>query len=720
MTSEKSLTQSREYDENIINTVREPLIVLNQDLRVLSVSRSFYGVFKVKPEETVGQLIYDLGNKQWDIPKLRELLETILPQKTSFDDYEVEHDFATIGRRVMLLNARQIEQTWGKERIILLAIEDITERRRLEDLLEESEKRYRCIFETATDGIVLLEKREGHIVHANPAAVKMLGYSEAEYIGKMLKDIGVPIDMDDFPTIMESLKKSGILNYEDVPIKSKSGQDVHADIYMVNRAKLAQCNIRDVSERKLADKIFKEEKKFIENALNTLKDLFFVFDLEGKFLRWNQRISAVTGYTDREISLMKVTDFFRNDEKERVSKAILEGIKKGSASLNATLVAKDERQIPYEFSAAILNDVQNKPIGLSGIGRDITERKQIEEALINSERKWRNVLINTPQIGISLNPDAKIVFANAHFQKITGWKREEIIGQDWFDMFIPENIREEIRAIFKRNMHDKDTSGFSTYENDIVIKNGELRHIAWSNVLTKDAHGQISDITCLGVDLTESKQAEDVLKKSETRLRSIFQASPLGIGLISKDRKMQWHNETAARMLGYSSEEIDGKNARVLFASDEEFERVGEAINTLGPGKKTSEIETQWVRKEGSTFDCHISYALLDPESKNSVTLAMIEDITEQKKAEEEKRKLETQLNQAQKMEAIGVLAGGVAHDFNNILTAIIGNAELALMDLDKDTSLYGSIDEIRKAGHRAATLTRQLLAFSRKELIRP
>jgi len=111
---------------------------------------------------------------------------------------------------------------------------------------------------------------------------------------------------------------------------------------------------------------------------------------------------------------------------------------------------------------------------------------------------------------------------------------------------------------------------------------------------------------------------------------------------------------------------------------------------------------------------------LLDPESKNSVTLAMIEDITEQKKAEEEKRKLETQLNQAQKMEAIGVLAGGVAHDFNNILTAIIGNAELALMDLDKDTSLYGSIDEIRKAGHRAATLTRQLLAFSRKELIRP
>jgi two-component system, cell cycle sensor histidine kinase PleC len=131
-------TGSPEYSESIINTVREPLIALDQDLRVVSVSRSFYEVFKVKPEETVGQLIYDLGNKQWDIPKLRELLETILPQTTTFDNYEVEHDFATIGRRIMLLNARQIQRISGTERIILLAIEDITERREIETGLKKA------------------------------------------------------------------------------------------------------------------------------------------------------------------------------------------------------------------------------------------------------------------------------------------------------------------------------------------------------------------------------------------------------------------------------------------------------------------------------------------------------------------------------------------------------------------------------------------------------
>jgi PAS domain S-box-containing protein len=136
----KTVTRSPEYSESIINTVREPLIALDQDLRVVSVSRSFYEVFKVKPEETVGQLIYDLGNKQWNIPKLRELLETILPQQTTFDNYEVEHDFATIGRRIMLLNARQIQRASGKERIILLAIEDITERREIENGLEKTRK----------------------------------------------------------------------------------------------------------------------------------------------------------------------------------------------------------------------------------------------------------------------------------------------------------------------------------------------------------------------------------------------------------------------------------------------------------------------------------------------------------------------------------------------------------------------------------------------------
>ncbi|MHB1346724.1 MAG: PAS domain-containing sensor histidine kinase [Candidatus Humimicrobiaceae bacterium] len=143
----RTVKNSLEYSESIINTIREPLIILDQDLRVVSASRSFFEFFKVNPKETLGQLIYDLGNKQWDIPKLRELLENILPQQAAFDNYEVEHDFTTIGRHIMLLNARQIQRGLGKERIILLAIEDITERREIEYGLEKAHEELKDLAE---------------------------------------------------------------------------------------------------------------------------------------------------------------------------------------------------------------------------------------------------------------------------------------------------------------------------------------------------------------------------------------------------------------------------------------------------------------------------------------------------------------------------------------------------------------------------------------------
>ncbi len=135
--SREELELSKEYAEMIVNTIRESLLVLDLELRVKSASRSFYDTFKVRREETEGKPIYELGNGQWDIPQLRELLEEILPKSESFDDFEVEHDFEEIGRRVMLLNARRLDH----RDMILLAIEDVTEREALKALNDTLEKR---------------------------------------------------------------------------------------------------------------------------------------------------------------------------------------------------------------------------------------------------------------------------------------------------------------------------------------------------------------------------------------------------------------------------------------------------------------------------------------------------------------------------------------------------------------------------------------------------
>ncbi|MFZ0447963.1 MAG: response regulator, partial [Desulfatiglandaceae bacterium] len=244
--------------------------------------------------------------------------------------YEVEHDFATIGRRVMLLNARQIEQTWGKERIILLAIEDITERSRLEDLLAESEYRYRHIFETASDGIVLFEQTGGHIIQANKAVEKMLGYSEADCVGNKLPDIGIPLGMnDDFTTIMRDLDKTGILNYENIQVKTKTGQYIHTDLYLVDRANFIQCNIRDVSERKRLETQLRQAQKM--EAIGTLAG--------GVAHDFNNILTTIIGYAD--LMLMNIdTDKPLTEEIKEIKKA-----GERAAALTRQLLAFSRKQI---------------------------------------------------------------------------------------------------------------------------------------------------------------------------------------------------------------------------------------------------------------------------------------------------------------------------------------------------------------------------------------
>src|SRR6186997_3234237 len=120
------------YAQNIVDTVREPLLILDSSLRVHSANRAFYQTFHVSPDETEGRLIYELGNGQWDIPDLRTLLEDIVPKSSVFDDFELEHTFPAIGRRVMLLNARKLQAGHHGE-LLVLAMEDVTERRRVEE-----------------------------------------------------------------------------------------------------------------------------------------------------------------------------------------------------------------------------------------------------------------------------------------------------------------------------------------------------------------------------------------------------------------------------------------------------------------------------------------------------------------------------------------------------------------------------------------------------------
>jgi len=311
----KSADEVSEFAENIIDTVREPLLVLDKELRVIKASYSFYDFFKVTPVETIGTLIYDLGNQQWNIPKLRELLETILPEKTTFDNYEVEHNFSTIGKRIMLLNARQIERAFGKEKIILLAIEDITERKGIETGLEKTRKELvvikksadevsefaENIINTVREPLLLLDK-ELRVVKASHSFYDFFKVSSDETIGTLIYDLGnhqwnIPKLRELLETILP--EKTTFDNYEVEHNFYTIGKRIMLlNARQIERAfgkeKIILLAIEDITERKEIEAGLEKTRKelavikisadevseFAENLINTVREPLIALNQE--------------------------------------------------------------------------------------------------------------------------------------------------------------------------------------------------------------------------------------------------------------------------------------------------------------------------------------------------------------------------------------------------------------------------------------------------------
>ena len=269
--AEHRLEWSKEFAESIVATVREPMLVLDAKLHVQSANRSFYRSFQVDAAETEGRFIYDLGNGQWDIPALRKLLEEIVPRDGAFDDFEVEHDFEHIGRKTMLLNARHFPPR-GNHELVLLAIEDITDRKRVVRKLKSSEIRYRRLFEAAHDGILLVDPDTRKITDANPYMLRLLGYPRDELVGKELWEIGLLRDEEVSREAFRSLKETGSIRYEDLPLRSKDGTQCEVEfisnVYKEDDRDVIQCNIRDITDRMRMD----EERKRHQQATEASRE----------------------------------------------------------------------------------------------------------------------------------------------------------------------------------------------------------------------------------------------------------------------------------------------------------------------------------------------------------------------------------------------------------------------------------------------------------------
>jgi PAS domain S-box-containing protein len=265
------------YAENIIATLREPFVVLDKILRVRTSNAAFYRDFHVSKEETEGRFVYELGDGQWNIPDLRMLLSQILTNKDPVEDFEVEHAFPVIGQRNMLLNARRFPPDSDDPSLVLLAIEDITERRRAETAIKHSEIRYRRLFEKAKDGILILDADTGKVIDANPFMTALLGYSHDEFLGKELWEIGLFRDITESRAAYKELQKKGYVRYDHLPLESRSGHKVEVEfvsnVYEEDHHQVVQCNVRDITERSRLQRLTEEQAAALAD-LDRRKDEF--------------------------------------------------------------------------------------------------------------------------------------------------------------------------------------------------------------------------------------------------------------------------------------------------------------------------------------------------------------------------------------------------------------------------------------------------------------
>ena len=413
------------FAQNIVDTVREPLLILDAALRVRSANRAFYQTFQVSPEETEDCLIYELGNGQWDIPALRTLLEDIIPQKSVFNDYEIEHDFPAIGPKVMLLNARELRPGDHTE-FLVLAMEDVTERRRAERLLAEIESYAQNIVDTVREPLLMLDPNL-RIRSANRAFYQTFQVMREETEGQLIYKLGNgQWDIPALRTLLEDIvPQSSVFNdYElehDFPAIGRRVMLLNArELRSGSHTELLVLAMEDVTERRRIHDLELRFMSELQESYRRLQELEKLRDDITHMIIHDLRtpLTSVIG----GMQTLEVVGDLNTDQREMLDIALLGGetllgmindlldvekMESGSMPLDyavqspAGLVASAVRQIAWLAES-------NKLTLISKIGAELPP-------LWGDENKLRRTLVNLLGNAIKFTPSGGTITIDASY-----------------------------------------------------------------------------------------------------------------------------------------------------------------------------------------------------------------------------------------------------------------------------------------------------------------
>ena len=494
------------------------------------------------------------------------------------------------------------------------------------------------------------------------------------------------------------------------------------------------------SERKRGDEALKESEERLKALSEASFEAIFLSE-KGICLDQNQTAERIFGFTRAEAVGRHGTEWIVPEDREQVNNNMLSNYKK---PYEATALRRDGTTFPCEIQGRRIN-YQDRSIRITAL-RDITERRRAEKELLKSEERFKRIFENLQDVYYEAGMDGTILEVSPSIDKFSLYNRKDLIGKSLYEIYVDPKERDEfVELILDKGM-------VNDYEIILKDKDGSQRPCSITTLLMRDSQGTPVKLVGSMHDISERKQADEALRESEDRYRTLVGTIPDPVVVYDSEGRATYVNNAFVRVYGWSREELMG--GRIDFVPPEETGATQEAWRrTLEDG--TVFFETKRWNKNGDLLDIQLRTAILrDQEGKHVLSIVIHRDVTalkqaetalrkahdelevrvekrtvelakaneelcekiaESKQAEEEKLALERQVRHAQKLESLGVLAGGIAHDFNNILMAILGNADLALDELSPMSPARGSIREIEKAAKRAAELVKQMLAYSGK-----
>ncbi len=745
--TEDIIRDNEQFLHSVFDGIQDGICVMDTDFNVIRTNLWMEKMYASKMPLT--------GKKCYDAFQERDSICPWCPSIKTIKTGEVKNAIVPYTNQAnptgwIGLSSFPLKDAEGKVVGVIKHVKDITQSKIAEEALRESEEKYRTLTENSLQGIALIKANPLRFVFVNTVVSQILGRSLKEILALPQEEIRQIIHTEEREELFERLAKrlqgdTSLTKYE-FRIINKKGEirwlEVLSNLIEYGGEPAIQATFADVTERKQAEAALRVSEEKYGMLFRDSRDAVYISTKEGKFLDVNDAAVDLFGYTKEEMLNLDIETIYLDPEDRVNFKNEIESA--GSVKdFEVKLLKKDGTVMDCLVSATIRKSSKGKILGYQGIIHDITARKEaaLMQHVLYKIASSINVTQDLDQLFSYIREQLSAIIDTANFYIALYDKKTDTIALPYV-MDEKKTIKQfPAKKTFTNYViqHDKPLL-VSNDDIMMMVKTGEVEIVGpaakvWLGVPLKTANEVIGALVVQSYvesnaydekDLEllrfvseqiaiaiQRKRADETMRESEEKYRSLIEQSNDAIYLLVEE-KFEVINRKFSEMFGVSYKEVKSPDFDFMnLVAPESRPLIEERDSMIDQGEEPpSQYEFTALTKAGVKIEVQASVNYVEFRGRIA-TQGILRDITVTKQ-------LEAQLRQAQKMEAVGQLAGGVAHDFNNLMTAVIGNCELAMMSVSGADPLYERFREIHKAGESAANLTSQLLAYSRKQALEP